>query len=157
MTAPPGYESPQAYQQLVQGQQPQGQPMSLVYVSSKGVWTARLCFRIFSVLSCIVLYGLAIAALYGSDPSVMPLIMIGSPAGVALIWSFVDCVMLCASRGHRGIHPGACVGVDLILWLGYAASMAIFCTFAPTSEDGYYQYPGGALYPATVAFTCIEM
>jgi len=35
---------------------------------------------------------------------------------VIIIWDFAEFITLCARKG-RGIHPGAHVGVELILWI----------------------------------------
>jgi hypothetical protein len=54
-----------------------------------------------------------------------------------------EAICICARGGHRGIHPGACVGVDLIIWLGFVGSatgvaLALYWIFSPYLA---YQYP----------------
>ena len=52
-------------------------------------------------------------------------------SAVALVWSISESVCLMVLKGHRGVHPGAIVGVDLIIWLslvGGAIAVGIFRT-----------------------------
>ena len=43
-----------------------------------------------------------------------------------------------ARRGHRGIHPGAVVAIDLLLWLGYVAGITLFGVMALYDLSGSY-------------------
>jgi hypothetical protein len=49
-----------------------------------------------------------------------------SQACVSFIWDVAEGICIIARRGHRGIHPGAIVAVDLLLWLGYVAGITCF-------------------------------
>jgi hypothetical protein len=40
--------------------------------------------------------------------------------GLSLVWNCVEFITLCVNK--RGIHPGAHVGLDLIIWLGLLAA-----------------------------------
>lgn len=65
-------------------------------------------------------------------------------ACVSFIWDVAEGICILARRGRRGIHPGAIVAVDLLLWLGYVAGIACFGTIAfydlstTSYSRGYY-------------------
>ena len=63
---------------------------------------------------------------------------------MSLCWNIAETICIVKRGGHRGIHPGANVGVDLIIWLGLTASTTIFGLFGPVYnpgyEFGYYDY-----------------
>jgi hypothetical protein len=73
------------------------------------------------------------------------------------MWDVAELITICARRSHRGIHPGANVALDLLIWLGAAASVAllgIFLSMAATNyrprgsysyydSYNYYYYPSG--------------
>jgi hypothetical protein len=40
-----------------------------------------------------------------------------------------EIICILARRGHRGIHPGAVVALDLILWLGFIATTVLYALF----------------------------
>lgn len=46
--------------------------------------------------------------------------------------------------GHRGIHPGACVGLDLFIWLGWVITILMFALLGYLTESydwyDYYYY-----------------
>jgi len=69
----------------------------------------------------------------------------GPPVFVALAWSLAEGICILARGGRRGIHPGACVGVDLILWLGLTACTTMIALFGIASAHilGYYSYSYG--------------
>ncbi|KAH6998362.1 hypothetical protein BKA56DRAFT_664955 [Ilyonectria sp. MPI-CAGE-AT-0026] len=129
------YQQPQY--QPIQPQQYQGKPPP-PHVSSRGMWSTKLTLRIISIIFCIVIIG--VAASVAVDWSLFPLVTLVPPAGVAFIWNFSESICLCVRRGHRGIHPGAVVGVDLILWLGYLVAIVIFAIWTGIADGYYYTY-----------------
>lgn len=42
---------------------------------------------------------------------------------MALIWDVAEFITLCARGGKLGIHPGAHVGLHLVLWLGFGCGV----------------------------------
>jgi hypothetical protein len=136
----------------------QQMPPRPIHVSPTGIWATKLTLRAISMVFCIVIIG--IGASVHSDLNAVdyffdsftddhnyfypgPLLFLGPSATVAFVWSLAEAICICVRGGHRGIHPGACVGVDLILWLGFAGgsiSMALAYTwiFSPYST---YQNP----------------
>jgi hypothetical protein len=57
---------------------------------------------------------------------------------VTFVWSIAELICILARRGHRGIHPGAIVGLDLILWMGYVVTVVMFCYVGAFSYDSWY-------------------
>ena len=119
--------------------------MPLVVPYDKTWMQVKLTLTAFSVLFCIILLTLAcIIAATSLDP-----ITLSSVTGywaipftlIVLFWNFAEFLTVCAcgTRGvpegaastgvrvRRGIHPGAHVGVDLIIWL-----IGIICILAAT-------------------------
>ena len=69
-------------------------------------------------------------------------------AALSLIWSFSEIICIAVRGGHRGIHPGACVGLDLIIWLVFLVMVIIYALvgvlFRPYgSSYDYYGYNYG--------------
>ncbi len=44
---------------------------------------------------------------------------------VALCWEIAEGICILARAGHRGIHPGANVAVDLLLWLAFTSLLTL--------------------------------
>lgn len=94
-------------------------------------------------------------------------------AGLALVWDFSEAICLCLRSGHKGIHPGANVALDLLLWLAYLISTVMLAILGYASDaryssdyynDGYYDdYIDGdvqlnvALCQTAIAFGALEM
>ncbi len=58
--------------------------------------------------------------------------------GLSLIWNISEAICIVVRGGHRGIHPGANVALDLILWLGLAgADVALWLIGIASSVIGY--------------------
>ncbi|KAK7431049.1 hypothetical protein QQZ08_002329 [Neonectria magnoliae] len=163
------YQQYQLQQQMPQYQQqtnpmPQFQPQAtvveVIHVSPRGMWSSKMTLRILSVIFSIILIGVCAGTM---DP--WALIEFCPPAGIAFIWNIADTICLCVRRGHPGIHPGACVGVDLLLWLGYIVSVTLFALFGLDGAYyyGYYNYYnslGGSsvsAYRAIFAFGILEI
>lgn len=62
-------------------------------------------------------------------------------AGIGIVWQIAEFITLCA-HPDRGIHPGAHVGMQLILWLGAAICGGFLAAFAALQEayGSYYSY-----------------
>ncbi|KAG6279449.1 hypothetical protein E4U48_008425 [Claviceps purpurea] len=82
---------------------------------------------------------IALSAFYYSQWTLGPLIMMGPPAIVALLWSCVDIGCFCFRREHAGVDPIACLIVDTLLFLGLSAiSGVLIATLANFHDSGYY-------------------
>ncbi|KAK0389634.1 hypothetical protein NLU13_3209 [Sarocladium strictum] len=97
-------------------------------------WVSKLTMRAISASLDLALVG--VTAKLGTSFFAVVLIFMLPPAGVALVWNIAEGICILARGGHRGIHPGACVGVDLILWLGFCASSFLYLFFG----YGWYWY-----------------
>lgn len=94
-------------------------------------WAWKLALRLVSILVCLIGIGCvgwitarftnnmyeADLSFYLDDGWTMPYTL--STFVVALLWSFVCVVVFFARKPNAPVHPGAQVGVDLILWLGF--------------------------------------
>lgn len=104
------------------------------------MWVSKFILRIFSVIFCITLAALggAMANTYVIDAII--LIILGPPVFVALAWDIAEGICILVRGGHRGIHPGACVGVDLILWLALIACTTVVGLLGIGSAWSYYYH-----------------
>ncbi|KAG6237156.1 hypothetical protein E4U25_002998 [Claviceps purpurea] len=115
---------------------PTQQALSSPTASSSMRWS-RLSLRLISIAMNIAL--IALSAFYYYEWTLGPLIMMGPPAIVALLWSCIDIVCFCFRRQHAGVDPIACLIVDTLLFLGLCAiSGALIATLANFHDTGYY-------------------
>lgn len=110
------------------------------YTSPGGMWVSKLILRIFSVIFCITLIALAGSMASQHVVDALLFIVMGPPVIVALAWDIAEGICILVRGGHRGIHPGACVGVDLILWLGLIASTTILGLLGLGSARFFFYY-----------------
>ncbi|KAL1841000.1 hypothetical protein VTJ49DRAFT_7554 [Mycothermus thermophilus] len=118
------------------------------HVSPKSMWTTKLVFRVLQAVFAIASIGcvgsIASAGWWGWAT----LIVILPQAGISLIWAVADAICIVARGGRRGIHPGACVAVDLLLWLGLVVGTAflslwgIATDIVNSSSSSYSYYYG---------------
>ena len=115
------------------------------YTSPKGMWVSKLVLRIIMLIFAIALVSLA-ASLVNSFFFSSVTFIIVAPAGfLSLIWNFAEGICVLTRGGHRGIHPGANVALDLILWLGLTGmcvALALLGAGASVVSGSYY----GILY-----------
>lgn len=102
-------------------------------------WIAKFVLRLLTIVVVIVAFGLA-GYSYSLDYAV---IWISVPLGVSICWNVANVIVrLCRARP---MHPGANVGMDLILWLAFAAALGfsyfgaiLLLEYNPTYYSGYY-------------------
>jgi len=93
---------------------------------------ASLALAIISIPVAVVVIALAAAEYYFVLPGYGPAadnigLATNVPgASVALAWDCAELITICARPGRRGIHPGAHVGVNLVLWLGIGAGAGVY-------------------------------
>ncbi|KFZ12317.1 hypothetical protein V502_07148 [Pseudogymnoascus sp. VKM F-4520 (FW-2644)] len=76
----------------------------------KRLWITKLSLRCVAIVFCLIIVGCC-AATYGNP-------MLIGPAGGSLLWNIAEgTTLIIRRRAYKGIHPGACVGMDLVLWL----------------------------------------
>ncbi|KAH6869120.1 hypothetical protein B0T10DRAFT_611646 [Thelonectria olida] len=95
---------------------PQSNHTPAVYVSPPYIWVAKLTLRICSILTCIIIFCLTRFRVSWFFSLFDVIIFI---TGVAFFWSFAEAICLTVRQGRRGIHPSACVGIDLLTWIVY--------------------------------------
>ncbi|KAJ2892110.1 hypothetical protein MKZ38_010226 [Zalerion maritima] len=111
------------------------------HISPPAMWMSKLGLRALSIIFIIAAVGLggsyisAASSYYDCDgyydycsysySSIylsIPIIAIAPSSALALIWDISECICISVRGGHRGIHPGAVVALDLLIWLGYLSA-----------------------------------
>lgn len=147
---------------------------------------AKLGLNGAAIVSSIILIALSAAAWAASDGYAFELVWIVPVAGVALCWLVAELITLGARGGlsrsknnlGRGIHPGAHVGMHLVLWMSFAIDLGIEAFnayyvdlyYSDTDDsdylngygfDSYYSFLASPLYrgitKALVAFSAISL
>ncbi|EFY97937.1 membrane-associating domain protein [Metarhizium robertsii] len=84
--------------------------------------SSKRWFIPFSLRIAIIVCGVLVLALTGqpaSTKNVIPILFLGPPAGLSILWSAADAACYFIHPSHHGITPGARVGMDLIISLAY--------------------------------------
>ncbi|KAK0653579.1 hypothetical protein QBC41DRAFT_238678 [Cercophora samala] len=112
------------------------------YVSPKSYRITKLAGRVFSIICSIVTVGLGAGLLADSRIDGIYAIFIIPSAAACIAWDAAEIVCIMKREGNRGIHPGAIVGVDLILWLGLVFLTLLCVSFSVVNArhhvNGYY-------------------
>jgi hypothetical protein len=66
----------------------------------------------------------------------IPLISPRPQLVVMFVWDIAEIICILARGGHRGIHPGAIVAIDLLAWLGWFG-VDFFLGVAGVATRGY--------------------
>jgi len=135
----------QQQQQVAAGGTPVRVPK---YISPKGMWVSKFILRVLAIVFDIVI--MAIAGSMAEHGVLGPLfyIIIFPPVALSLIWNVAEGICILARGGRRGIHPGANVALDLIIWLALTVIIIILWLMGLTSylydladySYGYYGY-----------------
>jgi len=88
------------------------------YTSPKGMWASKLILRSIMLIFSITLLALAGSLMDLGPFSYIPFLIVAPAGFLSLSWNLAEGICIVTRGGHRGIHPGANVGLDLILWLG---------------------------------------
>lgn len=78
-------------------------------------------------------------------------------AGACFIWDVAEGICIFARRGHRGIHPGAVVAMDLLLWLAFIVVAVFYALYYLVGDYYYYDsyYYGSDSYDSNVVTSLI--
>jgi len=136
---------PQMAQQAMLGQQPLYQQPVYInkVVSSRGWYITKIVFGAFIITSDIIIFGVGggLASAYYDWNGLLYILIVFPVAFVSLCWQISEFITLCVHR-NRGIHPGAHVGMHLVLWLGFAGTAGVMTTLAVYDQSdfdsGYY-------------------
>ncbi|KAL7944192.1 hypothetical protein V8C42DRAFT_345968 [Trichoderma barbatum] len=120
----------QPYYQPYPGQQ----PLSPTEVESNRVAEfTRLGFHGAGILLGIIGLGLSLASIQNGNIS--GAIAAAPSSGLALVWSLAEVITRAVRKFKAGIHPGAHVGVCLILWMLSSVMGGILCTYVAITQD----------------------
>ncbi|KFY05428.1 hypothetical protein V491_09138, partial [Pseudogymnoascus sp. VKM F-3775] len=103
----------------------------------KRLWVTKLSLRCISSTVCLIAIGFSAATHFIE-------IILLAPASIILVWNTTEGIALIVRRRvYKGILPGVCVGVDLLLWLALGVCAAIT---GPTVGLPYHYYTGSYYY-----------
>ncbi|KFY91480.1 hypothetical protein V498_05449 [Pseudogymnoascus sp. VKM F-4517 (FW-2822)] len=115
---------------------------------AKRLWVAKLSLRAVSIILSLIVTGICCAK---AREFLTEIITLLPPLLAAFLWNISEGINLLVNRraGYKGIHPGACVGVDLVIWLGLTTGVS-FTTglYSPTYNSAPYYKP---MFYASVA------
>ncbi|ROT36673.1 hypothetical protein SODALDRAFT_401571 [Sodiomyces alkalinus F11] len=118
---------------------PKQPPQPRLVPFHKGWHVTKIVFRSLDLAFSIIVLALAIyvVIVFGD---LLAIVLISPPAILAIIWETAEFITLCARGGRVGIHPGAHVGLHLIIWLAWCVAVGFIATrFA---LFGYYDVTG---------------
>ncbi|EAQ84530.1 predicted protein [Chaetomium globosum CBS 148.51] len=123
------------------------------HVSPTGMWASKLTLRVIQFALAITIIGCVGSILSTGFYSIFVLVVIVPQAAVSVIWSLVEGICILVRGGRRGIHPGANVGFDLLLWLGLVVGTIFMWLFGVDSElnVGSSSYNYGDNYDSALA------
>ncbi|ROV97988.1 hypothetical protein VMCG_07045 [Cytospora schulzeri] len=107
------------YQLSQQQFQPLELPKVEPYKPSKPFAVAKLVLGGFNVVFAIIALGLSlglVSSSYAFDAFII-VIIIAATAVISILWQGAEFITIAARKTRRPIHPGAHVGVHLVLWV----------------------------------------
>jgi hypothetical protein len=105
------------------------------------MWGSKLALRILQFILALSLIGCAGSTISTATylryvENGLSLLLIAPQAIVSAVWSLSDGICILARGGRRGIHPGANVALDLLLWMSCIVGVVIVSFFGiPANED----------------------
>ncbi|TLD03511.1 uncharacterized protein PgNI_11674 [Pyricularia grisea] len=140
-----------------------GQPILTKVVSSKKSFMFKTAVGIAILIMDIIVIGVAAGYLNAPRTTYLyyhyysPFYTFVFCIPVAILsfcWQAAEFITV-AKRKDRGIHPGAHVGMHLVIWLGYIVS-AVWCGFEVQLLDHYNRYPYDGYYSSRVSASDIQ-
>ncbi|KAK4110132.1 hypothetical protein N656DRAFT_770511 [Canariomyces notabilis] len=119
------------------------------HVSPPSMYYSKLALRVLQFVISIAIVGLVASLASTGLYAFFNLIIIIPQAGVSIIWAVSEIICIWARGGHRGIHPGACVAVDLLLWLalvGGTAGLTLLGLLTTVADAVVDSYQSGSYY-----------
>ncbi|KAL1841529.1 hypothetical protein VTJ49DRAFT_6958 [Mycothermus thermophilus] len=109
------------------------------YVSPRGMWVTKFIFRVLQFTFSIIVIGLT-GSMYSQRAwSILEVVCIFPVVGLSAAWALAEGIAILVRGGHRGIHPGANVALDLLIWLGIVPAITLPYIANP-------MYPGWGTY-----------
>ncbi|KAK4165477.1 hypothetical protein QBC43DRAFT_186142, partial [Cladorrhinum sp. PSN259] len=102
--------------------------------SPGGIWISRLAVRTLQLISSIVMISLTANMLSNGLISMTTLAIAGSSAGPGIICTFIDALCIVCRKGHRSIHPGVNVALDLVLFLSFIGTIIWFSLLSAAAK-----------------------
>ncbi|KAK4246308.1 hypothetical protein C7999DRAFT_42231 [Corynascus novoguineensis] len=112
------------------------------HVSPRGTWTTKLALRILQFALALSIIGCAASSAFWSANA---LVFITPQAAFSVVWTIADGIAIVVRGGHRGIHPGANVGVDLLLWLGFLVGTVLLWIVSSHRREAYQAVEWGGV------------
>jgi hypothetical protein len=106
------------------------------------MWGSKLALRILQFILALSLIGCAGSTISTATylryvENGLSLLLNAPQAIVSAVWSLSDGICILARGGRRGIHPGANVALDLLLWMGCIVGVVIVSFFGIPATDYY--------------------
>ncbi|KAK4126798.1 hypothetical protein N657DRAFT_677529 [Parathielavia appendiculata] len=110
------------------------------YVSPPETWKSKTALRAASLVFLVVIAGIggSLSTMPRLDIAWLILIMVVPGLAVTFIWDIAEVLCILKRGGNRGIHPGAVVAIDLILWLGWLTVGFMLGVLGLMSHAGSY-------------------
>ncbi|KAK3349660.1 hypothetical protein B0T25DRAFT_247531 [Lasiosphaeria hispida] len=124
------------------------------YTSAREAWVTKFALRSVSLMLCIIVLGISGTISFAIYARGAFLFGIAAPSlMLAACWDVAEGIAILARDGHRGIHPGANVGMDLVIWLAFAVTEFFLflsglendpASFVRYYDDNNYSYTTGS-------------
>ncbi|SPQ26522.1 65edb3fb-c379-489a-9eac-a4c3862a4fa9 [Thermothielavioides terrestris] len=109
------------------------------YVSSATTWRSKLALRTASALFLIIIAAIGGSLANTPRVDVLGIMLILAPGLIApFIWDIAEGICILCRGGHRGIHPGAIVAIDLLCWLGWVVIVFFMCVSGLITRARYF-------------------
>ncbi|KAL2265063.1 hypothetical protein VTJ83DRAFT_7573 [Remersonia thermophila] len=108
-------------------------------ISSRPMWVTKFIFRVLQLILSATVIGQT-GAMYSQGAWYgLQVVCIIPVTGLSTGWALAEGIALLARDGHRGIHPGANVAIDLVIWLAVIPAITLVYIVNP-------MYPGWGTY-----------
>ncbi|KAL7792131.1 hypothetical protein V8C37DRAFT_380851 [Trichoderma ceciliae] len=101
--------------------------------TSKNAELTKLALHGVAIVLGAIGLGLSLASLTGGNISVA--IAACPSSGIALLWSLAEVITRAVRRFKTGIHPGAHVGMCLVIWMLSGIMGGILCAYVALTPD----------------------
>ncbi|KAK4223379.1 hypothetical protein QBC38DRAFT_517166, partial [Podospora fimiseda] len=96
------------------------------HVSPRGMWISKLILRSIELASSIATIGVVTNMMSNDLVTTTTVGITACSVSLRIIWTIADTACIIFRRGRRGIHPGANIALDLILWIVFIGLIIFF-------------------------------